>query len=250
MHKPVILLHTIGNRDLQFPGSSGLPLDFQQAYLEKNTEKDAGSFFVLSKTPGPEPFQTFVKLAQEVRRRYETPRGEEAYRSAVRFPMLEAVIDFVLRREKLIDLLILMGTQQSPEHHQDTHPVAKLARSYLQNQERPIAEIQVVNLAASPTASGRKALLEECRHRSAPFLRPENQVYISNHQGLPDVSRVLDLLGFFQGYTYLAVHAKEGVSVVDHTPYEQILADLIQRKLLRVLSDTNLLGPQDDQDQS
>ncbi|MEZ4851043.1 MAG: hypothetical protein R3B93_20995 [Bacteroidia bacterium] len=239
----ILLIHTLGNRDLQFPKEVGIPSGFARKYLADNTEKGAEDFLVIRKS-GEKKEPSFRDVSRKIQDEIRHGKHKEIFTEALRFPMLEQVCRYVLTQKGQIDRLILCTTLQTPPHGQDTDLVAEMARDYFRR-EKPqfpgLKEIRIEYMNIAPYGRGRDESLRYF-HEMIEEQKTQgfDQLYISHNQGLPTATRALDFLGLFQDYTYLSIHPQNGVSVVDNAVYESILSELIKDRLGEIIREASL----------
>ena len=237
----VLLLHTIGNRDLQFAKSALLPGEFQEAYLETNFEDER--YFVLRKDSPPGGV-SFWRRSLNLQYLLKQETDHESILAAMAFPMLDAAIAWVIKHVGKIDKLVLSTTLQTTPHKYDTDAIGGIATDYLERHFDPqmqISQICMESMHIAPIGKGKLDILEYFHHLMQK-LRKEGyeQIVISNQQGLPDATAALTFVGFFQNYTYLSIHPTEGVKVVEYHIHERILADLVKQKVMRLIDSTDL----------
>lgn len=237
----VLLLHTIGNRDLQFAKSALFPGGFQETYLETNFEDQ--SYFVLRKDSHPGG-ESFWRRSLNLQHLLKYDPNPEPVRTAMSFPMLEAAIGYVNQHIGRIDKLVLSTTLQTTPHKYDTDAIGEIAREYLlehYSRETQVGRVFMESMHIAPVGKGKLDILLHF-HQLMKKLKDQGfaHIIISNQQGLPDASSALTFVGFFQNYTYLSIHPKEGVKVVDHGTHEQILSDLVKEKVIQLIASTDL----------
>lgn len=239
-----VLLHTLGNRDLQFPKDKGIPSGFARAYLMDNTEIGAENYLVIKKSGGFEEQRSFRDISALILKACQDDKEGLIYRQALSFPMLDQAIQYVFQHHGGLDKLLLCTTHQLPSHAQDTDLVAEIATQHFQEKfkDNPkVGEILIRYLNISPTNKGRERMLQQF-HQLFQELKEEGfeNIYISNNQGLPAATKALDFIGLFQGYHYLSIHPLEGVNEVSNIAYEEILTELIRERLIEIIKQTPL----------
>ncbi|RMG70669.1 MAG: hypothetical protein D6722_08375 [Bacteroidetes bacterium] len=231
----IALLHTLGNRDLQFPRDRGLPPDFARQYLTDNTERGAQNYLVIRKNrqePG------FRAICARLLRAWNDPQQGPIFAQAMCFPLLEAAVSYLESTVGKPDLIQLCATLQAPPHPQDTDLLGELAMAYWRQRGEADAPAPQLSLAYLNVVPGEKGPVRMLRffHRLLANLREEGytRIFISHNQGLPQATRTLDLLGFFRDYTYLHLDPRRGVYVVDQSPFEEIIFEAVRDRMARL----------------
>ena len=238
-----ILIHTIGNRDLQFSNMVRGDGNFDKDYLEQNKEKGKENFLVIKKGIRNSK-HTFNKNSELILRQLENSSYAEDLRENLRFPLLESAIQFV--RSQLtypIDQVLVCTTYQMPAHPFDTFFVGKIVEKYLGSRVKTgsfhTVKRHVMNIA--PVGNLRAKIVKECEQLLEEVKGNNYQkIFISNTAGLPALSEALNLVGFFQGYNYLGIDANKGAFVVDKKDQEEVVFNLAKKKLIGVINNTKI----------
>ena len=232
----VALLHTLGNRDLQFPRDRGLPPDFARQYLTDNTERGAEQYLVIRKT-NEDP--VFRAICGRLLRAWDDPQQGPIFAQAMCFPMLEAAMDYVQEAMGQVDLIQLCATLQAPPHPLDTDLLGELAMKYWQQRWQDEPDAPRLSVAYLNVASAEQGPVRMLRffHRLLANLREEgyDRIFISHNQGLPQATRTLDMLGFFRDYTYLRLDPRRGVFTVDQSPFEEVIFEAVRDRMASLL---------------
>ena len=236
----VLLIHTLGNRDLQFPKDRQLPPDFARDYLTENTEEGAENFLVLHKGRLNEHARNFREISEQVLQSWHQADSGQGFKAAVCFPMLDQVIDYILDMDGQIHQILLCTTHQFPPHGQDTDLVAELAKTYLEEkhgENSRIKDTAIVRLNISPEPESKARILSHFHKLIEQYRQAGcDKIYISNNQGLPAATQALDFLGLFQPYIFLAPHPRKGVNIISHAEEERILWQTFKAQLIEVIS--------------
>ena len=235
-----VLIHTLGNRDIQFSSEAKLSAKITETYLSKNTEVGSEYFRHIRKSTYDTDsekklgFRQICKILEERIR-----KGDEDLKTAMKFPMLEKAGEFVLNQAAVqrIDKLILCPTRQDKPHPMDTDHLAPLAQRFvkgLYSRKHLIDHIEVKPIPINPQNPKAKLKMYEAIENLYTELEAEHfdKIYVSNRQGLPDVTNAFDLMGLFRGYEFLVIRSGsgQGVQIDDRGAQEQYLAKMLKDK--------------------
>ena len=206
----------------------------------ENSEQQSKNYYVIKKGSKEQgkSFNSYSNSLLEMLR-----KGDKGLLTNLCFPMLDQVINYVqLKKGTKIDKVLICATQQAQAHPFDTRFVGTIIKEFY---SKVIDEIPYKNLETYylmiDFGAGQAKLIEDCYD----LLKKEKEkgfteVYISNRAGLPNVTQALNFVGYFQDYTYLSVHSKNGVSEVSHKKQESILSKLVKRKIIEFIDKTDL----------
>lgn len=234
-----ILLHTLGNRDIQFRTNAPLPGDFVEKCLDTNTEDP--HYYVLKKGR-KEGQPTFREICKIIKRRSEDHNEKKLFQEAMEFPMLAHTCAYVLKEQDTIQNIWLYATSQPRPFHQDTDVMAPFAAAYLeQNFPNQIVNIHIEYRNMSPKPSDRTRILSMFHEDLVKFNQSGfTHIYINNNQGLPQATAALNFLGLFQPYKYLQPGKDTSVEPVSHSQKEEILESLVKNRLFECLPEAGL----------
>lgn len=203
-----ILIHMIGNRDLQFERSiTSDELDLFE--FEKNS--DQTSFLVLKKLVHKDEGKdiTFLKQTKKLLGLLATEEHKDL-KKKIHFPMFTQVAQYVSAKGFTVDKVVFCVTKQKNEYPTDTNYVADIIKKYFEKdllEKYGIKEIayekMTMNLASRPET------FTYCYEKMLPQLvKDYDKVFISHKQGHPFVTFSLLLAGLFKPYTFLVTNAR------------------------------------------
>lgn len=198
-----ILIHTIGNRDLQFDRTITAA---EMKLFEFEENSDENTFYVLKKKYDGGNFNKQSKaLLGKLRL-----KKHKALKDKIHFPMLEQVCNYVISKGIKLDKVVLCVSKQIPPYGTDTNYIADVIHKYFENQlidELGIEEIGYEYM--SMNLRSRQDTFVYCYEKMLPQLvKGYDKVFISHKQGHPSVTFSLILAGLFEPYTYLVSNAK------------------------------------------
>lgn len=225
-----VLIHTLGNRDLQFSMDGSIPPIIYKNLLEENTEDEAYLVIKKGSPKGDNYFRKNCKmLSQEI-----AADTENNIIPGIKFPMVDSAIRYIQEECHVsqIDKLVLIATCQAKPFAFDTDELGALIETHLSpyfSQKPGIEKIEVFYLEISAVSRQDELGLFNGVHKALQNILAEgyDQVFISHKTGLPKVTFALTFAGFFQGYSYLSASDKE-VVVEDMSGYEKLIRELIQ----------------------
>lgn len=202
-----ILIHTIGNRDLQFASSVSTKLS--RSILESNPE-DPDSLVLIKNNSNRG--KNFMDCAVELIGMLENPREDkEEILKHMSFPMLEQVCNYAFHHSESssLDEVVICATTQIRPFYLDTVKIADLIKGYYEelliNKVPGIKKVtyKYMVLDLSPGAS-REEIFRYCYDEIFnTYIEEGDQVFISHRQGHPDITFSFMLSGLFQSYHYL-----------------------------------------------
>ncbi len=215
-----VLIHMIGNRDLQFDRT--ITSDEMELFeFEKNS--DQTSFLVLKKLvqkkidqQKEENVVTFLKQTKKLLGLLATEKHKDL-KSKIHFPMFTQVAEYVSAKGFTLDRVVFCVTKQKNEYPTDTTYVADIIEKYFEKdllEKYGIKEIayekMTMNLASRPET------FSYCYEKMLPQLvKGYDKVFISHKQGHPFVTFSLLLAGLFEPYTFLVTNAKGAATEED-----------------------------------
>lgn len=220
----ILLLHTIGNSDWQFSGNNIFEV-FSKQFCEENPELGAA----LMKKIGKKTFRdSCVDIWNEMKA--DTWIGKHA-KEIQRFPILEAVCEFVLQKEGKIDELVPFYIQQPEPWHTDTDEISEPLAAYFRYQYSEKDKIMTISNKFGSYPPIQEDSLERAIAYFDDFLQKReaegyDKIYISCVTGLPLVSFALRVVGLFKRYIYLNPHAQQGVQIQS----QQIIENYISKQ--------------------
>lgn len=225
-----ILIHTIGNRDLQFFKEEATFKDKERLLLTDNREDER--FMVLKNDW--EGDRLFRANSDELLRYLEADSAGRLKKN-LQFPMLEMAIQHVVDQKTPVDQIRICVTKQADPHHQDTDYVGKICSQYYfpKLQEKfYIPEIKIEEMDVKPDPNKVTVMQTVNKILERVLAEGFNHVYISNRQGLPDVTFAFVICGLFQSFHYLSITPR-GVVKADISEYEDLIVNLMNRKLYK-----------------
>ena len=234
-----VLIHTLGNRDLQFHSNAAIPGKFARTYFDVNTEDD--QYYVLKK--GRQEGQaTFREICVKIQRKLEDPDSQKLFEPAIYFPLLQAACTYILQDRPKIQQVTLYASLQSPAHHQDTDIVAEFAKAYLERHfPHQIQTVHIEYFNMSPLPNDQARMLSEFNESLERISQQGfSPIYLNNNQGLPQATAILNFLGLFQPYTYLQIGKDNYANTVFQSRKEEILEGLLKNRLQEQLQEANL----------
>lgn len=210
MTEKTLLVHTIGNRDVQFVKS--IEDKIAQELMRDNPED--GAHWVLQ--VGLDQYETFWDRTKVLADYLETavPRTQEYWYHQMYCPMLESVVQYVVERDLEVGELWLLSTGQLPPYGpyaKDTYHAARLIQQYIiyQKQQKEITpfdaigKVKVLRLTCN-LQEDRQGILYHVYQWLENAHLEFRDVYISNKSGLPKVAEALNLAGILTDYHYLS----------------------------------------------
>lgn len=209
MPKKTLLVHTIGNRDVQFV--EDIKEKIKQKLLRSNPEGGHGVLEV-----GANKSESFWDRTKALADHLETagPRTTQYWYDQMDCPMLESVVQYVTKEEITINQLWLLSTGQDPPYGpyiKDTYHAARLIEQYITDQKKQIKpslfdaieKVKILRLTRN-LQEDRQGILFDLHQWLENAHLDFSDIYISNKGGLPKVTEALNLIGILTDYHYLS----------------------------------------------
>lgn len=205
-----LLVHTIGNRDLQF--IAGIEAAIREELLRPNPEGGTNLVFqVGTKESFWEQTKAFADHLATA-----SPNTTNYWYPQMSCPMLKSVLQYVAEQTGTIDQLWLLSTGQVPPYgpyEKDTYHAARLVQQYIEyhkEQEEPspfdaIGEVRILCLTCN-LQKDRQGILWQIHQWLQEVHLNFRNIYISNSSGLPKVAEALNLVGVLTNYRYLSCY--------------------------------------------
>ena len=229
-----ILIHTIGNRDLQVQNGPDVAIPVSITKLLTDNKEENGYMILKNDRIEEHCFRANSKHLEE----HLEYHKESLLKKHLEFPMLRKVLDHVIHREsetnkrKHIDQIRICVTKQADPHIQDTDYVGKICEKfYFPKVKDYVDEIVVEEMNVKPSPDKEKVINVVNDILDRVIADGFKHIYISNKQGLPDVTFAFVFCGLFQSYTYLSI-TPQGVKEEKNTSYEKLIVKLIERKIV------------------
>ena len=237
-----LLIHSLGNRDLQMAKSAPVPGDITDRFFDNNMEPGGEGYYVVKK-------QNFRMHCMDLEQSLSYEFSESEYlRQYLELPILQPVMRWVAQTQGGIDRLVLLATKQAQPFQLDTDAAGKIASQLLQQRySRPAGTEPLLNEVAlefidSEPGPQRKGRMMKTCFELLQDLQKEgfDQIFISPMAGLPDLSEALIFIGYFQAYTYLYHTPKDGrIHQMDFSIQEDILAQIVKDRVIQVVQQAN-----------
>ncbi|RMG70674.1 MAG: hypothetical protein D6722_08400 [Bacteroidetes bacterium] len=243
-----LLIHSLGNRDLQLSKAAPIPGEFRDKYFEDNSEGlEERVFYVVKK----DRFRDHCRDLHHTLT-YGLDQAEKAaLETHLEMPILMPVLRKVAKRFQGIDRLMLLATQQPIPFRQDTDEAAKIAALLLHerySREAPdpkqawLGEIEIRHFDSKPGPERKARMIRECAGMLEDAKKDGfDRIFISPVAGLPALTEALIFVGYFQNYTYYEpIALTQEVIEMDFGEQEQILAQNVKDRLISLIRDANL----------
>lgn len=216
-----LLIHTLGNRDLQFKGS--VPGAFMSRYLEPNSEDH--DYYIIRKG-GDEPDASFRSYSARVLAELKAKTGAEIL-PHLHFTILEQIISFIFNETSCsqLDEVWLLPTKQNKPFIFDTDKIGLIAKEFLISRLTKNPNIDKVQVRYLKIAGNNRDVIVQQVDEICSKIQHE-QVFISANQGLPEVTFAFTLMSILNGYTCIKAHPFKMPEIDGISAYQQ----LIQRK--------------------
>lgn len=223
-----LLIHTIGNRDLQF--TNQLPAKYVNGYELEFNKEGMGEYYVI---PQRSKNSYFRSICQDVIMDLGGLHASHIL-DCMRMPMLEAVCQYIYKKENtLIDRVLLCFTAQPEPFRTDTDKIGEIIENYLEDKLSTrlpqVAEFSYKYMALRLDPEVEKYSIFQYINREVmqTSIQGFDRVFVSPRQGHPDITFAFQICGLFQGFSYLRL-GKDGVAVDSLAPYEEIIRQIIQ----------------------
>lgn len=212
-----LLIHTLGNRDLQFR-KKGISHDLIEAYSLETNSENPNFYLCVPKTirkEGGKSVGVFRKITEKIQQDLEeehetAPLIKQSYD----FPMLKSACYFVQKEVEQIDEVRLIGTAQDSQHDFDTLYVTDMAKNYtqkycatqLQNGQPSILSVKTDFLHWNMHEESTEEEIYTYFYAILGKYLNEgyDKIYMSCNTGIPDVTAALKALGYWRDeFVYL-----------------------------------------------